>query len=345
MVADCPSIAGLSVRLKRDLADLASYLDEIERAQLCDFLESLRIVDGLSPSSLKAYVERLKQFFVWAAACDLRLSAIDSRDVENFLKYLYLELSCSTATRNLALVSVRRFYQWREHQGLGKNPAAAIRGAKHSQPLPRKYSAQTLQKLIQNCDPKSLIGIRDRALLLFMLATGGRSFEVAAVALSDLQLFQQHGRVRFLGKGNKERVVSFEGEALTALRAWLSSRDANGMGARPALWLSFPKGKAPTDLTAERLQALVGRRFRAAKLPFYGAHRLRANYATALYDAGIPLREISLLMGHNSIETTQRYLAVAERTHSARIPAQHLAQITGTADERLPLWYKLRNGQ
>ena len=164
------------------------------------------------------------------------------------------------------------------------------------------------------CDNK-IICRRDRCVLRLFYATGMRRNETANLTLDRVTLSARTGRVHIIGKGSKHRVVPFEGPIVPLIKTWLIVRAQYVRDDDNHLFISLFSRAAGHGLdngglhkTIKRIAIRMGMRDNNAFL-----HKLRSTYATDMYDEGIPVGEIRILMGHSSETTTWRYIAISER--------------------------------
>jgi len=226
----------------------------------------------------------------------------------------------SPVTMGRKLAAVRSFCTHLCRTGvLDGNPARPIRNPKTPQTLPRFLMESEVEKLLDAPDG-SPEGIRDRAVLEVLYATGLRASELTGIEVDDIDL---DGRtLRVLGKGRRERIVPFGVHAQRALREYLPVRKRwiEAQPSEPAFFVT-PRGKA---LTTAGLRRLLARGLEHASIAKQVTpHSLRHSFATHLLNAGADLRAIQELLGHASLGTTQRYThlstaqmkAVYDRAH------------------------------
>jgi integrase/recombinase XerD len=286
----------------------------IER--FCDALWSER---GLSDNTLAAYASDLARFRAWLAA---RGRALDTASREDIQAYLAHRTGAKTAARSNArlLSSLRRLYRYLAREGvIAADPTELIDSPKLGRPLPKALSEGEVEKLLAAPDTEDPRGLRDRAMLETLYATGLRVSELVGLRMSQLSLGQ--GVVRVIGKGDKERLVPLGEEAL----AWLNRYLTEARGAflkrhtSDALFVTA-RGEAMTRQAFWRnLKLLAKRAGITAKL---SPHGLRHSFATHLLDHGADLRVVQMLLGHADLSTTQIYTQVA-RARLKELHARH----------------------
>ncbi len=277
------------------------------------FVDALWLEDGLAANSLAAYRRDLQQLAAQLDGCDL-LSAGEA-DLQRYFAASFATSRASTANRRLA--TMRRFYRWAVREGLiERDPTARLAGAKAPPRLPKALTEAQVESLLAAPDAGSDLGLRDRAMLELLYATGLRVTELVGLKLIELSLAD--GLVRVTGKGQKERVVPLGEEA----RLWLERYAAQ---ARPALLA----GRSADALFVTRRGGPMTRQMfwklirRYALQADIGAplspHGLRHAFATHLLNHGADLRVVQMLLGHADISTTQIYTHVARE----RLQALH----------------------
>jgi integrase/recombinase XerC len=282
---------------------VVSALEEFER-----HLSDERAV---SPHTRKAYLDDVGRFLAFLSrftgndAAEVETGDVDVLAVRSWLASLRADgLARSSIVRRLS--ALRAFFTFLEREGLAEgNPARGVATPRMDKPLPVSLSVAEAQAVVEAPAPDTELGLRDRALLELLYATGLRVSELVGLSLPDVDL---PGRqVRTVGKGRKERIVPFGARAAEALAAWLPARLALLAGRQvrgEPLFLNARGGRL-TDRSVRRvlLSALS-----AADVPRHASpHALRHSFATHLLAAGADLRTIQELLGHASLATTQKY--------------------------------------
>jgi len=214
-------------------------------------------------------------------------------------------------TRRLCLSQLRIFHDWLLETGAatGVSPWKTVRPPRQPKPLPdliRQADREALADALgENAGPK---GLRDRALVMFLDATGCRIGEALGLDTHKLDLPGRTARVK--GKGNKERIVPFSERAAEAMQAWL--RDGRPEWHRPARGPVFvaPDG---SRLSYSSVRHMFQRGCRDAGIPpaaHVHAHAFRHTYATEMIGQGVHLKALQELLGHDSLSSTERYLHV-----------------------------------
>jgi integrase/recombinase XerD len=285
------------------------------------FCDQVWLEDGLAASSLSSYRRDLNAWADWLQRnADKTLDGAQRTDVEAFLAAQFRAKAKATSIGR-RLSSLRRFYRMQVRQGgISADPTLRVRAPKLPRRLPKSLSEAQVNELLDTPDTRTTLGLRDRAMLETLYATGMRVSEL--VGLKHAQLSLHAGVVRVMGKGSKERLVPLGEEAIDWLMRYLKT-------ARPAL-----AGDATTDavfLTARRrplsrqgFWLLIKRH--ALKAGIAGKtlspHTLRHAFATHLLNHGADLRVVQLLLGHSDITTTTIYTHVA-RERLKQLHARH----------------------
>lgn len=323
---------------------LDARADSAAADDVVEWLMHLRISRGLQPSTISTYCVNLARFLMWVRDQALAVDSLGINDIETWQKWMYVERRFGDQFRKQHITAVRQYFAWRETFHNKPSPAKFVRGPKVTKKAPKKYSTSDLQKLFATCDLDTPIGVRDYAILIFLYATGARRFELQQLSLDQITMRERVARVKFKGKGAKERELSFQGGALDALRQWLAVRDTLQLVDASAMWVTV-RGSAHHGkrLTLRAIEHMVARRAKKAGIKESGIHMMRVTFATDLYDAGLDIEIIQELMGHEKIETTRRYIVVSEKRLKARMPVSRINLVTGRASGEQPLWIRQKH--
>jgi site-specific recombinase XerD len=316
-------------------------------AELWAWAAYLVVVRGYpADTTVAQYVRSTGRLMAWAVECHRDYREMPLPAFDAWQKWLFLTHRNGTDWRTNQLAAVRQFYQWRHTRGMGEDCAEKTRISRRGLRMAQKYSDAELMAMLRNCANRPIpeMRVRDRTILLLLITSGARRNELSMLAPYDLELQRQKGVVRFHGKGAKERDVSLEGPVVDALSEWLGVRDALPFPIdQDALFvgLSGPRGRR---MSLRTIESVIAHHAKACKIRRYGVHRFRVNFATALYDAGAQLEEIRALLGHESIETTRRYIAVSERARKTRLSSAHQSKLLGRRDTGQPMWVRAALG-
>ena len=284
------------------------------------FCDACWLEDGLAQNSLSAYRRDLLLFAQWLQ----KDSAIDLYGVteKDLTAYIAYRRSDKATTANRRLTVFKRFYRHALRINLVKSdPCIGLRAAKQALRFPKTLSEDQVSALLNAPDVETSLGLRDRTMLELMYASGLRVSEI--VSLKTVALGLNEGVVRIVnGKGGKERLVPFGGEAGQWLRRYLAEGRALLLEGKTsdAVFVGRHTG---TGLTRQAFWALIKRYATIANIPIaLSPHTLRHAFATHLLNHGADLRVVQLLLGHADISTTQIYTHVA-RERLKSIHQQH----------------------
>jgi integrase/recombinase XerD len=290
---------------------------------ISSFLMHVKVEKGLSANTHSAYQHDLVKFEAFASKRKLSLESVSRDDLVDFLAGLYRQkLESRTVARQL--VTLRNFFRFAQVQGLiSTDPSINLESPKIRRNLPGYLRLEEVEKLLEQPDAKTPLGMRDRAMLEVLYSTGLRVSELIGLNVSDLD--SKVGCVRCLGKGDKERIVPVGKKALGMVDKYL--RDARPVMLRqakaqpsPALFVNR-RGQPLSRVGVWKILSAYGRRagLRIALTP----HMLRHSFATHLLERGADLRSVQLMLGHADISTTQIYTHVVEERLKQIYKAHH----------------------
>jgi len=285
---------------------------------LDNFLDTLWLADNLSANTLAAYRRDLTRLEQLLAPYGHNLDTADTPALEQVMLQLIEYDKPSTRARRLS--AARRFYHYLCQQKLrDDDPTVHLQAPRLGLRLPGALSEDHVEALLSAPDTDSTLGLRDRALIETLYATGLRVSELVGLTLPQLHL--NEGYVRIVGKGNKERLVPLGEVAEDWLRRYLAESRPLILGAVRSedLFVSNRK-RAMTRQMAWHLIVKYGRQ---AGIPPLSPHTLRHAFATHLVNHGADLRVVQLLLGHASLSTTQIYTHVARERLKALHAAHH----------------------
>jgi integrase/recombinase XerD len=290
-------------------------------ADLIDaFCDQVWLQDGLAASSLASYRRDLAAWAAWLEGRGGGLLAAKRDDVETWLADQFRARAKATSIGR-RLSSLRRFYALQLQQGtLTKDPTLRVQAPKLPRRLPKSLSEAQVEALLAAPAAGTTLGLRDRAMLETLYATGLRVSELTGLKLAQVSL--DMGVVRVLGKGSKERLVPLGEEAIDWLKRYLASArvELAGTAKSDAMFVTARGG----PMTRQAFWGLVKRYALKAGLAPVGLspHVLRHAFATHLLNHGADLRVVQLLLGHADITTTTIYTHVARERLKA-LHAQH----------------------
>lgn len=310
------------------MATDVSNPDASADTQVDTFIDALWLEEGLSKNTLAAYRRDLSLFARWLHASEgLPLLQAGEAQLFGYFSARHAQTKATTANRRQTVF--KRFFRWALREGLvTADPTLKLVSAKQAPRSPKVLSEAQVEALLNAPDTETPLGLRDRAMLELMYASGLRVSEL--VGLKTLNIGFDEGALRILGKGNKERLVPF-GEVA---RDWLLRYARQ---ARPAL-LEVTRGKADAFFLSSRPSAQAPVSGAMTRHMFWhlikryavlagvtaplSPHTLRHAFATHLLNHGADLRAVQMLLGHADISTTTIYTHVA-RERLKKLHAQH----------------------
>ena len=300
---------------------------EASQASIDRFVDALWIEDGLASNTLAAYRRDLSLFADWLAAEERGAPrALDAARESDLLAYAAARHAGSKATSaNRRLTVFKRYFRWALRERLLEaDPTLKLAAARQPLRVPKTLSEAQVEALLGAPDVETPLGLRDRAMLELMYASGLRVSEL--VGLQTVHLSLADGALRVTGKGSKERLVPFGDEAHDWLRRYMAEARAALLGGRSAsaLFVSA-RSAAPTGaMTRQMFWQIVKKYARLAGIDApLSPHTLRHAFATHLLNHGADLRAVQLLLGHTDISTTQIYTHVARERLKALHAAHH----------------------
>jgi integrase/recombinase XerD len=279
------------------------------------YLEHLRVERRLADHTLDSYSRDLRGLVAFAAAQERAVESLDRRALEAFVRQQRTAgLSPRSVARSIA--AIRGFYRFLVlDKQLAENPADDLRPPKAWPSLPKFLSPEEVDQLIAQPDVTSALGLRDRAMLELLYATGMRVSELVKVRAVDLRLDEEY--LTCVGKGNKERIIPIGEQATTWVRRYqhegrrqlIAPRKGIRPTASPRLFLNA-RGGSLSRVGFWKILKAHGRRagIRGALSP----HVIRHSFATHLLERGADLRAIQMMLGHADLSTTQIYTHVLE---------------------------------
>jgi len=297
--------------------ETASPVAAADAAVIERFADAAWMERGLSSNTLNAYQSDLRHCARWLAD-DHQGGLLQARRGQ-LLGYLAAGVEAGVQPRTSArrLSTLRQFYQWalREHL-LSADPTAQVEAPRLGRPLPKSLSESEVEALLTAPDIDVAEGMRDRAMLEVLYATGLRVSELVALQPDQLSLSQ--GLVRVVGKGGKERLVPLGDEAVEWVRRFMRGGRIDLLSGQPCDAL-FPTRRGG-GMTRQAFWYRIKRHALAAGIrQTLSPHTLRHAFATHLVNHGADLRVVQLLLGHSSLSTTQIYTHVARE----RLQALH----------------------
>jgi integrase/recombinase XerC len=292
------------------------------------FMTFLELERHASHETVRNYVSDLRQFQTfmrteYPGTPILDPATVQTESIRDYLHWLNRKHEKSTSMAR-KLASLRSFYRYLQRDGVvGLNPAEAIRTPKQPKHLPRVLTKDDAAALMEFPIDQEGGSLRDRALLETLYSTGARVSELVGINLEDLRASE--GLVHLQGKGRKERIVPIGNVAVQAIQAYLVQQpltDSQELATKriPSPIFRNSRGGRLTTRSVARIVARYSNRLAGGSV---SPHTLRHSFATHLLDEGADLRSIQEMLGHVSLNTTQKYthlatdqlLAVYDKAH------------------------------
>ena len=285
---------------------------------LASYLAYLRVEKGLADNTVVAYRRDIRQFLECLENSRVALDQVDRQQVQDYLRELYGEVSPRTMARRI--VALRSFFRFLLLDGyLSQDPTETLEAPRIWRSLPSYLTAEQVEELLALPDVARPLGLRNRAMLEVLYASGLRVSELVNLKIQDVRL--DLGILRTMGKGSKERLVPVGASARDWVERYLAQSRvhlARRRALTPILFLS-QKGGAMTRQNFWNIVRGFASQLGVSKL---SPHVLRHSFATHLLEHGADLRAVQLMLGHADISTTQIYTHVT-RERLRKIYDQH----------------------
>lgn len=299
------------------------------------FATYLPTAKGLSPATIKSYKNAIRVLleFMYSEkginADEIRFEDLTSDTISGFLEWLEATRKCSISTRNHRLSVLNAFSEYAQNRDF---EAASIFRASllkipHKKGISTKRSCFTRDEvkiLLSFPDAKTAIGKRDRTLLCFMYASGARAQEVCELTVGDVTFFTEKATVKLIGKGRKVRKISIPADAAAILKDYLEYRKIQNKYDRHIF-----SSQTHEKMTVSCIEEIFFKYVEKGKMEYsnhfrensYTPHSMRHTTATHMLDAGVPLIVVKNFLGHASIQTTQIYADISQRTADRELKA------------------------
>lgn len=276
-----------------------------------EYLHYLRIEQGLAVNTVQSYKRDLNKYVTYLS--NKKISSFDlvkKTDVQNYLTMLN-DKKLATSSISRMISALRQFHKYLIQEKIIKiNPLADLKLPKKKQSLPKSLSVSEVDQLLTTPDTNTVLGLRDRAILEVLYATGLRVSELVTLTMSELHL--DLGFIQTIGKGDKERLVPLGEEAAYWIIAYLETGRptlARGRAETPHLFLNFHGRGFSRQGIWKNLKKLVQE---AGIKRNVSPHMLRHSFATHILENGADLRIVQELLGHSDISTTQIYTHISK---------------------------------
>ena len=282
----------------------------MSHAAIDTYLEYLRDVRRMSPNTLSSYARDLRALAEFAAAKEQPIVALQRRDLEAFTRQL---MTGGLAPRSVAraIACVRGFYKFLlVEKTIDADPAEDLRAPRAWPALPKYLDMAQVDRLLAQPDVATPRGVRDKALIELLYATGLRVTELLSLKAGDISL--DAGYLTCIGKGDKQRIVPLGDSAADWVRRYIAEARPALLKGRKSKWL-FVNARAGGQLSRVGFwKVLKEYGIKAGVSGELSPHVLRHSFAPHLLERGADLRAIQMMLGHADLSTTQIYTHVLE---------------------------------
>lgn len=293
---------------------------------LGDYLDYCEIEKGLSNKTQENYSRFLRKFFNWLKENNLSNLKPQELTVDQIWHYkvflsrhrdLHSKKTLMKSTQNYYLIALRSLLDFFVEKDISSLAPSKVKLAKDRSDKEINFlKLEQLSALLAAPDSKTIIGLRDKAILESLFSTGLRVAELTALNLEQIRIKEAFDslEIAVVGKGAKLRTVYFSSRALKALKSYLDARQDFD----PALFINYKPGSAnssePRRLTVKSIENIVKKYVKITGLPIIvSPHTLRHSFATDLLNQGVDLRTVQEFLGHSNIATTQIYTHVTNK--------------------------------
>lgn len=290
---------------------------------------------GLSTATIKSYKTAFRVLleFMYTKkginASEIKFEDMTSYAISEFLNWLETERKCSISTRNHRLSVLNAFSEYAQNRDF--EAASVFRASLLKIPQKKGISAkrcfftrEEIKLLLSFPNTRTAIGKRDRALLCFMYASGARAQETCELTVGDVSFFSNRATVRLLGKGQKVRIISIPADAADILKSYIEYRKMQNDFDRHIF-----SSQTHEKMTVSCIEEIFFKYVERGKAEYpahfreksYTPHSMRHTTATHMLEAGVPLIVVKNFLGHVSIQTTQIYAEISQRTADRELKA------------------------
>lgn len=281
---------------------------KVKNQCLNDYLEYLKFQKNYSDYTVKSYGIDIEEFLEYLETECLKFKDVEYEDLRFYLMYLKDEKKDNNTSINRKLSALRGFYKYLANEGIIKsNVFSLVSGPKKSKKLPRYFEYNELEELFNIPDKRLPLGQRDLLLLELLYATGVRVGELVNIKVGDIDLGQRN--ILILGKGNKERYVTYGDYCEEALKLYLSDGYLSLNVQNSDFLFLNNNGGVLTERGVRYILDQIIKKTGISKS--ISPHMIRHSFATHLLNEGCDLLTVQKLLGHESIKATQIYTHVS----------------------------------
>ncbi len=297
--------------------------NHFEAASVDHFVDALWLESGLAPNTLESYRRDLTQLESWLQVRSVSLAQARESDLQAYFSERHAATKATTANRRLTVF--KRYFRWALREGLVRaDPTLKLQAAKQALRVPKSLSQAQVEALLAAPDTAQVLGVRDRAMLELMYASGLRVSEL--VTLKTWHVSANDHVLRVTGKGNKERLVPFGEIAGAWLRDYMADVRPQLLAGKQTddLFVTV-RGATPGHAMSRVMFWMVVKKYALAAgiRTTLSPHTLRHAFATHLLNHGADLRAVQMLLGHADISTTTIYTHVARERLAALHQKHH----------------------
>ena len=281
--------------------------DNIFETNLNNYLDYLKYQKNYSDYTIVSYRDDILEYLGYLKSENINYLGVEYSDIRFFLMYLKESKKDNNSSIDRKLSSLRGFYKYMANEGVVRtNVFSLVSGPKKSKKLPRYFEYNELEEMFNVPDLNTSLGQRDRLILEMLYATGVRVGELVNIRLSDIDLGRRN--IIILGKGNKERFVTYGEYCEDALKEYLKDgRLSLNTKDSDYLFLNNNGGQ----LTERGVRFILDKIIKQTGInKSISPHMIRHSFATHLLNAGCDLLTVQKLLGHESIKATQIYTHV-----------------------------------
>jgi integrase/recombinase XerD len=297
-------------------------LQQESARRIDDFIDALWLEEGLSKNTLAAYRRDLTLYAQWLGGQGRELAQTREADIHGYFAARHASTKATSANRRLTVF--KRYFRWALREGVvSADPTLKLQAAKQALRVPKTLTEAQVEALLAAPDTEAALGLRDRAMLELMYASGLRVSEL--VTLKVFNVSHSEHVLRVFGKGGKERLIPFGEVAADWLRRYLATARPELLAGRQTddLFITRRGKNAGSAMTRLMFWLLVKKYAQGAGITApLSPHTLRHAFATHLLNHGADLRAVQMLLGHADISTTTIYTHVA-RERLKTLHAQH----------------------
>ena len=285
-----------------------------------NYIRYLKLEKNHSPNTLDAYMRDLDKLMVYLHHEEKDVRSVKLTDLQNFAATLY-DVGIQPRSVSRILSGIRSFFKYLFIDGyIDSDPAELLESPQTGEHLPEVLTEKEIDSMEESIDIGKWEGQRNRAIIEVLFSCGLRVSELVNLKISCL--FMDEGFVRILGKGNKERLVPISKKAIKEIKYWFSDRTLMSIkkGEEDFVFLN----RRGAHLTRTMILIMIKRAAEAAGIKkTVSPHTLRHSFATALLEGGADLRAIQMMLGHESIGTTEIYTHIDTSTLRQEILEHH----------------------